>query len=231
MERESEVIAGLPLLARLREEDLSALARMGRVQQYAAGTAIFKEGEEGDALYVVLDGRVRISVLSAKGDEVILAVLGPGESFGDLALLDSRPRSATATAATATSAMRVARADFLDWLSVRPTAAAALLETLSLRFRQVDEALSDIAFLDLPRRLAKRLLQLAAAGRSGPVTRSPGPVGIEVTQSELASMLGVTRESINKELRRFSRRGWLAVGRGSVRLADEAALREFAFGP
>jgi len=220
MDQHEQLIRDLPLLARLPDEDLRALASRGRVRTYSGGSAIFREGEAGDSLHIVIEGGVRIAVLSPRGEEATLALLGPGESCGELSLVDGRPRSASAIASQATKTLVVTRNDFLRWLSERPRAALALLETLSLRIRRTDEALSDLAFMDLSPRLAKRLLDLASHHAGGSRLR--------ITQSELAAMLGVSRESVNKELNVFARKGWVALGRGSVTLKDPAALRGLA---
>jgi CRP/FNR family cyclic AMP-dependent transcriptional regulator len=153
-----------------------------------------------------------------------MAVLGPGECFGELAVLDGRPRSANAVAAQATRTLIVTRRDFVDWLSNRPRAALLLLETLSLRLRLTNEAFIDLAFFDLPHRLVRRLLRMAASDLKG---RTGLDVKVSMTQSELASMLGVSRESVNKQLQAFSRRGWIAIGRGSVTIKSVEALRAF----
>ena len=122
----------LPLLARLWEGDLRALAELGRVCRYVAGEAIFREGDPGDSLHMVMEGEVRIFVLSPEGEELSFSFVGPGERFGDLALLDGRPRSASAVASQLTRTLVVTRGDFILWLSERPRASLALLETLSL---------------------------------------------------------------------------------------------------
>ncbi len=228
MNEHEALIGDVPLLARLPEAELRALASCGRVQSYPAGATIFREGDPGDALHIVIEGSVRVAVLSPQGGEATVAVLGPGEFLGDLALLDGRPRSANAITSQSTKTLVVTRDDFAQWLSERPRAALALLETLSLRLRRTDETLADLAFLDLPRRLAKRLLELAGA-QAALRARGPAPpdARIRVTQSELASMLGVSRESVNKQLNQFAREGWIALGRGSVTLRDAEALRTF----
>lgn len=217
-------IRDLPLLARLPDDDLKALASRGRVRRFNAGTTIFHEGDPGDALYVVVDGRVRISRISGSGTEATLAMVGAGDCFGDLALFDGRPRSATATAASATRTFVVSRDDFVAWVRERPAASLALLETLSLRLRRTDEVVTDLVFLDLPHRLAKHLLTMAAHIDT-PAGRKPR---LQVTQGELASMLGVSRESVNKQLNQFSRDGWITLSRGAVTIDNADALRTFA---
>lgn len=217
-------IRDLPLLARLPDDDLQALAARGRVRRFAAGTTIFHEGDPGDALYVVVEGRVRISRISGAGGEATLALMGPGDCFGDLALFDGRPRSATATATSATRTFVVWREDFVNWVRERPAASLALLETLSLRLRRTDDTVTDLVFLDLPHRLAKHLLALAASLPEGDARKKQR---IQVTQAELASMLGVSRESVNKQLNQFAREGWISLGRGAVTIQDAQALRTF----
>jgi len=211
-----QLLRDIPLLARLSKGDLRAIASRGRLRSYAAEQMIFAEAAPGDSLHIVIEGEVRISVLSPDGVEATVALLGPGEFVGDLALLDGRPRSASAITTGPTRTLVVRRDDFRRWLTERPSAALALLEALSLRVRRTDEALADLSFFALPRRLAKRLLALAA---------DHGEAQLRITQPQLASMLGVTRESVNKQLNEFARRGWVKLGRGSVSLLDSQALR------
>lgn len=219
-----ELIRDVPLLARLPEEELRALASKGHVHNYRSGAAIFHEGDPGDALHIVIEGGVRIVVASRKGEEATVALLGPGECVGDLALLDGKPRSASAIASGRTKTLVVRRDDFTQWLAERPKAMFALLETLSLRVRRTDEALADFAFLDLNQRLAKRLLDLAIVQQDG---RDLSGAQIGITQAELASMLGVSRESVNKQLNQFARDGWIALRRGVITLKRPDSLRTF----
>ncbi|MCC7365743.1 MAG: Crp/Fnr family transcriptional regulator [Dehalococcoidia bacterium] len=223
-----QLIADLPLLARLPPEDMRALASKGRMRSFPSGTTIFSEGEKGDSLHVVVDGRVRITVTSGSGDEATVAMVGPGDCFGEFSLLDGRPRSASAIASAPTKTFMVTRDAFREWVSERPGAALAILETLSLRLRRTDETLADLAFLDLAHRLAKQLITLASMHTAdGPPKMEP-PIRIAVTQGELASMLGVSRESVNKQLNQFMREGWLTLSRGAVILQKPEALRTFA---
>jgi CRP/FNR family cyclic AMP-dependent transcriptional regulator len=215
-------IRDVPLLARLPDADLQALASRGRIRRFAAGAVVFREGDAGDGLYVLVEGRVRLTMLSGAGGEAILASLGRGECLGEMALFDGKPRSTTATAAEATKTFMVSRDDFVAWVSERPAAALALLETLSLRLRRANEHMTDLVFLDLSQRLAKELVRLAAADGAHRAAR------IQVTQSELASMLGVSRESVNKQLNQFAREGWIKLSRGAVTILDATALRQFA---
>lgn len=224
MQEHEQVFLELPLLAKLPHEDLRELASIARVQNFRTGAVIFRQGEPGDSLHAIVEGAVRIDVVAPGGNESTMAVLGPGECFGELAILDGRPRSANAIANQPTKTLVVTRADFIHWLAVKPTSALLLLETLSLRLRSTNESFIDLAFFDLGHRLARRLLRLAEpkdeTGRARPGSR------IGITQSALASMLGVSRESVNKQLGVFSHKGWIESGRGLVEIRDPRALRE-----
>lgn len=216
-----QLIRDVPLLARLPGEDLEVLALRGKERMFAEGAVVFRQGDAGDSLHVIMHGRVRISVSSAQGNEATLGFIDRGDCFGDMAILDGGARTATATAVAPTRTFVVTRDDFVAWLMERPAAAIALLETLSLRLRQTDEALTDLSFLDLPHRLAKRLTALA---EGNPVSRGR----IQITQSELASLLSVSRESVNKQINIFQREGLLTLTRGHVTVLDPRALRQIS---
>lgn len=226
MSNHEELFRSVPLLARLAPADLKALAGKGRLRSFRSGVTIFGQGEPGVSLHVVVSGAVRINVLSDGGEEATLALLGPGECVGDLSLLDGRPRSASAVAAQTTRTLVVTRDDFARWLAARPKAALALLETLSLRVRRADEALADLAFLDLPHRLAKQLVALALGHPEVQAKGQREGIRLRITQSQLAAMLGVSRESVNKQLNALARSGVLRLGRGSVTVLDVDGLEE-----
>src|SRR5262245_13382436 len=143
MNQHEQVFSELPLLAKLPTEDLRALAAIARVQDHRAGVVVFHQGEAGDSLHAIVEGSVRISVVAPSGAETTIALLGAGECFGELAILDGRSRSANATAAVATRTLVVTRPDFIRWLSDKPKSALLLLETLSLRLRSSNEAFVD----------------------------------------------------------------------------------------
>lgn len=205
-----------PLLALLNDEDIRALASRGRGRSYLPGDAIFAEGELGDEMHVVVRGSVRIHRLADTGSDVTLAVLGPGECVGEQALLDNLPRSANARAIQETRTFTVSRDVFMEWLRERPGAALALLETLSLRLRKSNEKVADLMFLDLAQRLSKTLLSLSDGNQPGHVV---------TTQAALGQLLGVSRESINKQLQAFTRDGLLSKSRGLILIMDPDRLR------
>jgi len=167
---------------------------------------------------------VRIYVPSPQGNDLVLAVLGAGDFFGDLSLLDGRPRSASAAATSDTTLLALERTDFIALITSRPEAAMAVLEAVSRRLRETDEMAADLAFLDVPGRLAKKLLDLAA---SNGVQKSSGVlIDLAVTQEELANMIGVTRESVNRNLSDFKKMGLVTNQGRKIIVKDAARLRQ-----
>ena len=212
-------ISRVPLFARLSKDDLEALAEKAQRRRFRSGQVIFHKDDPGTHFYLILEGKVRISLPSPQGDEITLAILGPGELFGEFSLLDGEPRSATATAAEDVWALSVSQHDFMSWLRSRPSAAVALLRVMSRRLRRSDE----------PGRLAKKLLELTELyGRETP---RGYPIEIRLTQEELGSTIGVTRESVNKYLRYFSSKGWVRLKKGRITVLNESALREQVYWP
>lgn len=217
----AQIFRGAPLLANVDEQAVLALAAMSEPREYAAGQVIFAEGDPGDALHTIVRGSVRIVVVSQTGREATLATLIRGDSLGELALLDGEPRSATAVAMEPTTTLRVARVDFRRWLLERPEIGVAMLETLGQRLRRTNDAVTDLSFLELPQRIAKRVLVLAEMAGGANDGRE-----VRVTQAALASMVGSSREAVNKHLKHFEAAGWVGLRRGVVIVLDAAALEQ-----
>jgi CRP/FNR family transcriptional regulator len=213
----------LPLLGRLPDEDLQALAKLGRYMTYADGETVVTEGDDDSSLHLIVSGGVRICVLSPSGDEATIARLGPGRPVGELSLFDGKPRSASAIAEGPTRTFMVTRDAFIPWLRARPAVSIALLETLSVRIRKTDEALADVYFFELRERLAKALIQRIEDMETA--HSSTGPIKLRMIQAEMATTLGVSREAVNKQLKRFEREGLLKTGRGSVTILDFGGLQ------
>jgi CRP/FNR family transcriptional regulator/CRP/FNR family cyclic AMP-dependent transcriptional regulator len=220
---EAGLLQRVPLLAALTNADREALARSASRRRYRRGDIIFQKDDPGQSLFIVARGSVRIYVPSSQGADLTLAVLGPGQFFGDLSLLDGRPRSASASVLADTSVVTLERSDFVALVRSRPEAAMSVLSTVARRLRDTDEMASDLAFLDVGGRLAKKLLDLAATNG---VRRTDGVlVDMAVTQEELANMIGVTRESVNRNLSVFQRTGLVAKEGRRFVLRDPAGLR------
>lgn len=221
MAMSEQLLARVPVLAKLSREDLLALVAASRRRQYRRQQVIFDRDDPGDSLHIIESGQVEIVLPSDEGGQLILAILGPGDFFGDLSLLDGAPRSATAVAGEPTTTIVVRRADFLTWLQSRPGAVMPIFEALASRLRASNELLGDIAFFEAPRRLAKRLLEVASAV-PGP---GQGPVQVRLTQEELASLVGISRESVNKHLRLWQEQGLISLGRGRLQVLKFERLR------
>ena len=218
-----ELLARGPLFARLAPADLDRLAALFRRRRYRAGEPVFREGDPGTALYVVETGEVKVLLGGSEGKEVVLSLLGSGEFFGELALLDGEPRSADAVATAATEVLVLPREDFLRFLGEVPAVAINMLAALSRRFRRTDRLVHDAAFSDVRTRLTRLLLELADT--RGKPQAGGVVIGSRLTQGDLASMVGATRESINKCLRSYAAQGLVRHERGRLILPDVERLR------
>ena len=201
---------------------IERISALGTTVELAGNQVLFVKGDEGDALYGVLDGRIRISSGDADGKEIILNIIDPGDIFGEIALLDGKPRTADASAMAASQLFRVQRSDFLGLMAAEPRLTQHLLEMVCDRIRKTSEMLEDSAFLDLPARLAKRLLSLAKY--YGDSSQETALTGIQISQAELGQLMGTSRESINKHLQYWRGRGWITLGRGRVTIEAPGAL-------
>lgn len=219
------VLARVVLFSEFHPEELQELSRNVRRRSYQRGDDVFLQGDPGSTLYIVESGLIRINVVEAdRGKQLVLALVGPGEFFGELALLDGEPRSADAVAHADSLLLLLEREDFLRFVMERPSVTRKLLSVLSRRLRQDTQVLQDAAFLDVPARLARALLQLAEA--PGVEQRGPGRVLLpKMTQRELAGVVGATRESVNKWLGFYERQGLIARAAGRFLVLDTEGLR------
>jgi CRP-like cAMP-binding protein len=187
---------------------------------------LFHEGDSGDRLFIVVEGKVKLGRTSADGRENLIAVLGPGQMFGELSLFDPGPRSATVTAVTDASIMSLTHDELLRWLDGRPAVARGLLLQLASRLRKVSDVVADLVFSDVPGRVAKALLDLAS--RFGRTADDGVHVHHDLTQEELAQLVGASRETVNKALADFASRGWVRLEPRSVVLLDVDRLQRRA---
>jgi CRP/FNR family cyclic AMP-dependent transcriptional regulator len=218
-----ELLQQVPFLAALEVSDREALATAAKRRRFRRGEVIFHKDDPGESLFIIDEGSVRIYLPSPQGADLTLAVLGPGDFFGDLALLDGRPRSAGAAALQETEIVALNRADFTSVIQSRPEAAMAVLAAVAERLRETNEMVGDLAFLDVGGRLAKKLLELATAHG----VQRPGGIllDLSLTQEELANMVGVTRESVNRQLALFRRLGVIGGQGRRFLIRDAEALR------
>jgi CRP/FNR family cyclic AMP-dependent transcriptional regulator len=213
-----DIIRKAPLFSALDDEAAEALRRSMAEINLGRGQVLFREGDSGDKLYVVCEGKVKLGRTSSDGRENLLAILGPGEMFGELSLFDPGPRTATATAVTDTQIFALGHNDLTTWVSGRPEVALSLLKQISSRLRRTNEVIGDLVFSDVPGRVAKALLDLS--NRFGVESEDGVHVGHDLTQEELAQLVGASRETVNKALADFAGRGWIRLEARAVVLLD-----------
>jgi len=209
-------------LAVLTEAETRELVKHAHVQRLSAGDVVFRKDDPGDGLYGVLEGRVVVTAESAEGKELILNMFGPGEFFGEIALLDGKGRTATAVARDDSRLVFLSRAAFLPFLGQHRETAVRIIAFLCERLRRTTGLLEDSAFLSVATRLAKQLAALAA-------TR-PGDGTVRLSQEELARTLGVTREIVSRQLAIWREAGVVEIGRGWIKVRDGDALDRIVAG-
>ncbi|MGH3371373.1 MAG: Crp/Fnr family transcriptional regulator [Nocardioidaceae bacterium] len=212
------VLRQAPLFSELDDEAAGALSAAMSETKLRRGQVLFHEGDSGDRLFIVVEGKVKLGRTSADGRENLIAVLGPGQMFGELSLFDPGPRSATVTAVTDTNFLSLSHEDLLRWLDGRPAVARGLLTQLAGRLRKANDVVADLVFSDVPGRVAKALLDLA--DRFGRSADDGIHVHHDLTQEELAQLVGASRETVNKALADFASRGWLRLEPRSVVIMD-----------
>ena len=219
-------VARAALFATIDPAAVTELISTMTVTHVARGSVIFRQGDTGDRLYVISAGKVKLGQHSSDGRENLLAVLGPGEVVGELSLFDPGPRSATATAVVDSELYELGHQLFVRWLAVNPEAAPGIIADLARRLRQTDEALADLVFTDVPGRVAKALLDMA--DRFGTPTDAGLRVEHDLTQEELAHLVGASRETVNKALADFTTRGWIRRDGRALVLRNVDRLRRRA---
>ena len=215
---DQEVIRKAPLFTAL--DDVAAaslLANMVSVK-ISKGSILFAEGDEGDQLYVIAEGKLKLGTSSGDGRENLLSILGPGEMFGELSLFDPGPRTSTATAVTDAKLLSLGQEKLLPWLAENPKVSLQLLARLAQRLRRTNEAVGDLVFSDVPGRVAKALIDLGE--RFGKKTDEGLFVHHDLTQEELAQLVGASRETVNKALADFAGRNWLKLDCRAVLITD-----------
>lgn len=218
-----QLLERVPFLAALSDTDRQWLAQRVRRRTYARGDLIFQKDDPGEALFIVESGSVRIHVTGAQGTDLTLAVMNANDFFGDMSLLDGKPRSASASALTDSTLIVLERDHFTELVRKRPDAALAVLARVTHRLRGSDQMASDLAFLDAAGRLARRLLEIA--DQNG-VARDDGVLlNVRITQEELANMIGVTRESVNRNLSEFRRLELIRNEGRKIVIRDPEGLR------
>ena len=219
----AEVLSQIPIFASLGDEDRRSLAEHIGRQSLRKGSTLFRRGEAGNALYIIIRGQVRIFASTRQGNEITLALLGAGEFFGEMALLDGQPRSANAETTEDTDLHVLDRDNFFSFLMHKESALRALLHALSRRLRKTDDLLTEACFLQISHRLARKLVELSETVAAAEGTSASYNIG--TTQRELAGMIGTTRESVNKELKILRRKGLVQTSRSRITVRDLERLK------
>jgi CRP/FNR family cyclic AMP-dependent transcriptional regulator len=209
----------VPLFEVLKDEDLEAIARVTITRSYDKDQGIILAEEEGDALFIIASGQVKVSIVSENGREMILSLLGEGAVFGELSLLDGKPRSANVVATQDTALYMVRRADFLQLLYKVPQIAIGLLAELAARLRKTDRKIEGLALLDVTSRISETLLQLAE--EQGSQTEFGVTLSARPTHQQLANMSGTTRETVSRVLKRLENQGYISTEGRSITILRE----------
>jgi CRP-like cAMP-binding protein len=216
----TRLFRGLPT-ATIRQISALSIRR-----SYKNGSIVFSQKDPGDALYGVVAGKIRISASSPDGKEVFLNIMEPGDTFGEIALLDGRPRTATASATAPSELIMIMRDHFLSLLEREPKLVRHVVQLLCERIRWTSGLAEDSALLGVPARLARRLLSLGELHGQ----ESTEGIALRISQEEVARFLGLSRQVINQNLQNWKMQGWLTLGRGKMVINDPQALRNVISG-
>ena len=206
---ERESLRTVPIFSELSDEDISSLAHLALRKRYPKDTVVFFENEEGDFFFTILEGRIKVTILGDDGREVILSVLGSGDFFGEMALLDNEPRSATAIAVEESELLSLHRTDFQSVLNDNRSITSALIRVLSARLRRANHQISTLALLDVYGRVARVIVDMAR--EEGKRLRDGRIAFRRATHQEIANRIGTTRETVTRMLKDLERQGLIHV--------------------
>ena len=213
-----EILRTVPLFSDLPDEDLERLATVSFSRVFEKDNIIFFERDKGDSLFIINSGRVKVAKFSKDGKEIILAILGVGEFFGDMSLLDGEPRSATVVAIEKTEVTAIRRSDFLSLMSENPKIAERLLAVLSTRLREANSKISNLALLDVYGRLARALSDIAK--QEGRPIKDGWIAFHRPTHQAIANMIGTSRETVTRTLGELHRKGFIRLSGKEIAIRD-----------
>jgi CRP/FNR family cyclic AMP-dependent transcriptional regulator len=220
-------LAQIPLFASLNASERRAIGALARTHTYEEGQQIFRQGDAGGPMFAVLSGHLKVIVPGLDGNDVVFTVMGRGEVFGELSVLDGAPRSASIVAMTRTEVLVIDREPFLAFVRASPDTSIKLLTILAARIRRLSDEREQMVSLDVSARLAKRLgLMVAEYGEPAP--DGALRISIRISQRDLGAWIGTTRETVNKFLRQWSRQGLLRFQSGHIFITDVAGLKSLA---
>ena len=206
---ERELLRTVPIFSDLTDQDIASLGRLSIRKHYPKDTVIFFENEEGDFFFMILEGRIKVTILGDDGREVILSLLGPGDFFGEMALLDNEPRSATAIAVEDSELLSLHRTDFQSVLADNKSITVGLIRVLTSRLRKANHQISTLALLDVYGRVARVIVDMA---REEGRRLKDGRIAFRrATHQEIANRIGTTRETVTRMLKDLERQGLIHV--------------------
>ena len=221
-----EILSRAGIFQGVESTAVNALIEQLESVTFPRGTTIFDEGEPGDRLFIIIDGKVKLARHAPDGRENLLTIMGPSDMFGELSIFDPGPRTSAAVCVTEVTAAVMDSQMLHDWISDHPEISEQLLRVLARRLRRTNNALADLIFTDVPGRVAKALLQLA--NRFGVQEGGALRVHHDPTQEEIAQLVGASRETVNKALAEFAHRGWIRLEGKSVLISDTERLAKRA---
>jgi CRP-like cAMP-binding protein len=228
LEKHQALLGSVPLFAELSAHELSTIGALARVRSYAGREAVVSQGDPADALFAIMRGRLKVVSCGPDGRDTVLGIMAEGEVFGEVALIDGGTRSATVTAIERCELLVLEREPFVELLQRTPSIAVKLLAVLARRLRRLSQRSEDAAFLDVPSRLARSLLDLASRFGERRERSSDICIELKLSQQELGDLIGATRESINKHLSDWSRQGFVRIQAGRMIIADIDSVRRIA---
>ena len=217
----ADFLASVPMFSGLQRDELLKFAELTRERTYPKGSVILFQGDPGDSLYVLRQGRAKVVLIGEDGREVILGVLEPGAHFGELALIDDQPRSAHVIAMEDSQLLILRREDFRRRVEANPSVAWALLTELSRRLRRADQKIGGLVLLDVPGRISRLLLDLSAESSNGTIEKP-------LTHQTIAQMIGASRETDSRAMKEFQQEGLIRVERRRIAVANRDALEKRA---
>ncbi|HEU4721964.1 MAG TPA: Crp/Fnr family transcriptional regulator [Gemmatimonadaceae bacterium] len=217
----ADFLASVPMFSGLQRDELLKFAELTRERTYPKGSVILFQGDPGDSLYVLRQGRAKVVLIGEDGREVILGVLEPGAHFGELALIDDQPRSAHVIAMEDSQLLILRREDFRRRVEANPSVGWALLTELSRRLRRADQKIGGLVLLDVPGRISRLLLDLSAESSNGTIEKP-------LTHQTIAQMIGASRETVSRAMKEFQEEGLIRVERRRIAVANRDALEKRA---
>jgi CRP/FNR family cyclic AMP-dependent transcriptional regulator len=228
LEKHQDLLRAIPLFAELDPQEVAKVAAVSQVRSYAQRQVIVTQGEPAQALYAIVRGRLKVVSAGPDGRDTVLGIMAEGEVFGEVALIDGGTRSATVTAIESCELLVVERKQFLELLEQSPQISIKLLIVLAGRLRRLSQRSEDAAFLDVPSRLARSLLDLAVRFGERRAASNDISISLKLSQQELGDLIGATRESINKHLNDWTRQGFLRLQSGRMIISDIESVRRLA---